>query len=302
MQDVLSPMLRPGDLVSLVSPASAPAPEWLDAEVAVLESWGLQVAVGAHALDTWAYMAGTDTDRLSDLNQAFRDPNVRAVITTRGGAGAYRIWQGMDFDAVADDPKPLVGFSDITYLHLPLWQRCQLATIHGSLGTPRSQECTRTLLMTTDPVTVVTDPTEMTSAVNVPGKASGVLLGGNLPSLISLIGAGLPRLTGAILLIEAVRTIGLGQVDRQLTHLIQAGALDGVSGIAIGQFTKFDDYTDHGWNLVDVMNDRLSHLGIPVLGGLPLGHGLDPYSVSLGTPAVLDADEGTLTVGSPVTS
>ena len=156
--------------------------------------------------------------------------------------------------------------------------------------------------MTADPETVGNEPTETTLAVNVRGEAAEVLVGGNLPSSISLIGAGLPSLAGAILLIEAVRTIGLGQVDRQLTHLIQSGSLDGVSGIAIGQFTKFDDYADQGWNLVDVMHDRLGHLGIPVLGGLPLGHGLDPYSVALGTPAVLDADEGTLTVSSPVSS
>ncbi|WP_409494473.1 LD-carboxypeptidase [Amycolatopsis sp. cmx-11-12] len=105
----------------------SPSRELLADSVAVLESWGLIAEVGKHALDQRGYLAGRDEDRLSDLNDAFRDPGVRAVIATTGGAGAYRIADGIDFDAVRDDPKPLVGFSDITSLHLALWRHCGLA-------------------------------------------------------------------------------------------------------------------------------------------------------------------------------
>jgi muramoyltetrapeptide carboxypeptidase len=108
-----------GDRVRLVSPASYPEPAWIEESVRILEGWGLIAEIAEHALARWGYMAGRDSERLTDLNDALRDPAVRAVITTRGGAGAYRIADDIDFAAVRADPKPVVGFSDITYLHLP---------------------------------------------------------------------------------------------------------------------------------------------------------------------------------------
>ncbi|MFI0854584.1 LD-carboxypeptidase [Streptomyces sp. NPDC021098] len=97
----------------------------------MLTSWGLRVELGEHVFDQWGYMAGRDEDRVFDLNSAFGDPGVRAVIATRGGKGAYRIVDDLDTDTLRRDPKPLVGFSDITHLHLALWARCGLASLHG---------------------------------------------------------------------------------------------------------------------------------------------------------------------------
>lgn len=136
----------------------------------------------------------------------------------------------------------------------------------------------------------------MTAAAEMPGTATGHLIGGNLPAIANFIGAGLPSLDGAILFVEAERTIGLGQVDRQLTHLLRSGALRGVRGVALGRFPGFDDYTDRGWNLLDVLRDRLGLLRVPVIGGLDLGHGPDPLATPLGPTAVLDTSVGTLTV------
>ncbi|MEQ4725917.1 hypothetical protein [Nonomuraea sp. B19D2] len=115
-------------------------------------------------------------------------------------------------------------------------------------------------------------------------------------AVVGHIGADMPSLAGAILLLEAERVVGLGQVDRQLTHLIRSGVLRVLAGVALGRFTGFDDYTDRRWNLVDVLRDRLAQLRVPVLGGLDLGHGPDPLAALLGTNAVLDTDAGTLTV------
>ena len=115
MSVLRSPVVRLGDRVRLVSPASYPSVEWLNESVAVLESWGLVVEVSAHAMSEYGYMAGRDHERLADLNDAIRDPEVRAIITTRGGAGAYRIVTGIDFEAVRRDPKPIVGFSDLDF-------------------------------------------------------------------------------------------------------------------------------------------------------------------------------------------
>ncbi len=243
-------------MVRLVSPARYPDREWLEHSISVLQGWGLVVEVGDHAVDRWGYMAGRDQDRLDDLNDAFRDHVVRAVITTTGGAGAYRIVDGVDFPAVRADPKPLVGFSDITNLHLALWAECGLATIHGCLAGQRATTTVRQLLMTTDPVIVTQDPDALSAAIGVPGRAVGPLIGGSLSAVNGFIGAGLPSLRGAILLPEDFRTMGLGRVDRQLTHLIRSGALDGVAGIALGLFTGFDGYTDRGWDVLDVLRDR----------------------------------------------
>ncbi|MEU4444830.1 LD-carboxypeptidase [Actinosynnema sp. NPDC050801] len=297
---VLPPRIRPGDRVRLVSPASFPSDEMLAEAVRTLVGWGLTAEVGEHALDRHGYMAGRDEDRLADLNDAYRDPGVRAVIATRGGAGAYRIADGIDFAAVRADPKPLVGFSDITNLHLALWRHCRIAGIHGWLVGPRSAEATRRLLLSGEPTVLHRDPGALTAAVEVSGTAAGHLVGGHLGSVVGFIGAGLPSLDGAILFLETPRTIGLGQVDRHLTHLMRSGSLRGLRGVALGRFPGFEDYTDRGWNVIDVLRDRLGALGVPVLGGVDVGHGDDPLSVPLGPVAELDVDAGTLTVGPAV--
>lgn len=293
------PRLQVGDQVALVSPASFPDATAVEDLTRLLSSWGLRVKVGKHVLDQRGYMAGRDADRLADLNAAFADPEIRAVITTRGGAGAYRILDGLDFDAIRADPKPLVGFSDITYLHLAIWRQCRVPGIHGCLVGPNASATVRHLLTSTEPSTHHRNPQMLSVAAEAPGHTRGYLVGGWLVALAGMVGAGLPDLTGAILLIEAERTIGLGQIDRQLTQLIRSRALDGLRGITLGRFPGFEDYTDRGWNLIDVLRDRLTPLGIPILGGLEVGHGPDPHAVPLGTMAELNTDSGTLTLHPP---
>lgn len=296
------PPLRPGDSVRLVSPASFPEdPSSIDEATQILRSWGLVVGVGEHALDRHGYLAGRDEDRLADLNAAYTDPAVRAVITTRGGAGAYRVLDGLDYDAIRADPKPLVGFSDITYLHLAIWHHARVPGIHGCLVGHRATRTVRRLLTSTEPLVLHRNPQLTSVAAEAPGRARGFLMGGWLGALAGMVGAGLPDLTDAIVLLEAERQVGLGQIDRQLTQLIRSGALDGIRAIALSRFPGFEDYTDRGWHLIDVLRDRLIPLGIPILGGLELGHGPDPHAVPLGTAAELDTESGTLIINSPGT-
>lgn len=299
---LVSPMLAPGDRVRLVSPASYPDRASVDEMLAVLANWGLVGEVAEHAFDEWGYMAGTDQHRLDDLNEAFRDEGVRAIITTRGGAGAYRIADRIDFDSVRADPKPVIGFSDITYLHLSLIRHCRLATVHGCLVGQTAQATVHQLLMSTEPLTVRRDPTAVSAAVEVPGHASGRLIGGNLASVATSVGVRLPDMDGAILFLEDQRVVGLGTIDRQLTQLIGSGALDSINGVALGSFEAFRGYADRGWTLTEVLADRLSTLGVPVLGGFYAGHNLtgrtgtpDQSALPLGTAATLDTTAGTLT-------
>ena len=302
---LLAPKLEVGDRVRLVSPASFPDREWLEESVGILKRWDLEVEVGEHALDRWGFMAGRDEDRLSDLNDAFRDPGVRAVIATRGGAGAYRIADGIDFDAVRADPKPVLGFSDITSLHLALWQRCRLPGIHGCVSGARAEASALQLLTTTRPITLHRDPGAGSAAIEIQGRATGFLMGGNLTQVQGFIGAGMPSLDGAILCLEDHGTAADSTVlDRILHHLINSGSLAGLHGVALGDLQGLDDPRDATAtgrrSTVEVYLERLGALGIPVLGGLPFGHLSDQSCVPLGPTATLDTATGTLTVAPAV--
>jgi muramoyltetrapeptide carboxypeptidase len=146
--------LQPGDRVALVSPSAAPSAEWLAESIEVVKGWDFDVVVGAHAADGWGFMAGRDDDRVGDLNAALRDPDVRAVITTRGGAGGARIADRIDVDAARRDPKILVGFSDITNVHLALWGRGSIPSVHGCLAGANARASLRHLLTTDEPLTI----------------------------------------------------------------------------------------------------------------------------------------------------
>lgn len=161
---LVPPRLRFGDRVRLVSPASRPDREQVARGAELLTSWGLEVELGRHVFDSYGhYLAGRDEDRLADLNDALHDPGVRAILATTGGKGAYRIASGLDFTAARRDPKPLVGFSDNTILHLALWQRCRIVGFHGPHAGwqdwygQRSAEALRQALMEPDPVSLSQD-------------------------------------------------------------------------------------------------------------------------------------------------
>ena len=197
-----------------------------------LEGWGLRPELGEHALDRRGFLAGSDEDRLADVNAALRDPRVRAVVAAMGGAGTYRIVSGLDLAAVRADPKPVVGFSDITNLHLALWTATGLAGVHGSVGTGgRTDESCRRLLFETEPITLQAEP----SPVTVAGRATGVLVGGNAVAVSNFLGAGLPRLDGVILCLEGPQN---PHFDRMLWGMLRAGLLDGIRGVAIGDLDR----------------------------------------------------------------
>lgn len=303
---LLPAKLKRGDRVVFVSPASTPdradiedTAKWLH------RKFGLEVEIGAHAFDELGYLAGTDENRLADINKALRDPGIKAIFATRGGKGAYRIADGLDFAAARKYPKLLVGFSEITILHLALYKHCGLSGIHGATwpeGWDKGSSASFCkAVFTTDQIVVKQNPSESTAELTTTGKATGILLGGNQDMIATAAGWALPSFKGAILLLEAV-DMRLGHIDRQLTKLKNAGHLDGIVGVAVGQYTDCgpDATTQGDWTAIDVLRDRLSGWGVPILGGLPIGHGEHPVAVPLGTMATLDADIGTLTVAAGV--
>jgi muramoyltetrapeptide carboxypeptidase len=291
--------LRPGDLIRFVSPASSAPRDEVEATAQLLTGMGYSVDFGRNAFNRLNYLAGTDEERLADLNEALHDPRVRAIFATRGGKGSYRIADQLDFAAARRDPKWLVGFSDITALHLALLRNGVGGAIHGALrddardtrDSPDGPALT-TLLAGTGPARVAALATEPTSALSNGRSAEGPLIGGNLDMVTTCAGWALPPLDGAILLLEAVNMF-LGQIDRQLTMLRKGGHLRGLAGIALGQFT--DIKPSGSWTVIDLLRQHLGPLDLPILGGLPLGHGETSQSFPLGYVTRMDGGAGSLT-------
>ncbi|MET8505001.1 LD-carboxypeptidase [Streptomyces sp. NPDC004787] len=301
---VRPPRLRPGARVAVVAP-SGPVPEdRLRAGLDILRGWDLDPVVAPHVLDvhpTLGHLAGTDADRARDLTEAWCDPEVSAVFCARGGYGAQRITDLLDWDALrAAGPKVLVGYSDVTALHEAFAVRLGLATLHGPmvaaavfLTDARTQESLRTTLFEPEAVRVL--GLEGAGAL-VPGRAHGVTLGGCASLLAADLGTPHARRSarGGLLLLEDVGEEPY-RLDRILTQLLRSGRLDGVAGIGLGSWEECGPYEE----VRAVLADRLGTLGVPVAERLGFGHGAAAPTVPLGIPGVLDADAGTLTLDVP---
>jgi muramoyltetrapeptide carboxypeptidase len=263
-----------------------------------LEGWGLQVEIAPHAFDAAGYLAGSDDDRLADLTNALLDPAVRAVLATRGGKGSYRIAHRLPFERIRADPKPVVGFSDITALHLMLGRMCGALGVHGALTADAEDSVSEvaaaslhSVLTGNEPVVVEADPSIASADITTSGIARGPLLGGNLDMIATSAGWALPSLRGAILMIESAGH-GIGHLDRALTMLVQAGHLQEVAGFAVGHV---DVNASPSPKVMALLREHLQDFGVPILGGLPIGHHADGRSVLIGADTTIDTAAGTLT-------
>ncbi len=305
------PRLASGARVALIAP-SGPLLERDDhtRAAALCRALGLEPVVLPHASRVHGYLAGQDAERLADLNAALSDPQYDAVWCLRGGDGLNRIVAEVDFAGFARAPKPVIGFSDITVLLLALWRETGVVSFHGPVARePMPGLARRTferVLTQAEPAGVLelpVAPADLLLPVEgrvvtlVPGRAEGTLLGGNLTLLQSLVGTRFqPDLHGAILFLEDINE-DLYRIDRMLAHLRLAGLLDGLAGVAIGQFTDCHRWTPDGALGLDaVLHTYFGMRGVPVLMGLPIGHIAAQWTVPIGVRAAIDADAGTLTL------
>ncbi|MFI8089616.1 LD-carboxypeptidase [Streptomyces sp. NPDC086080] len=298
--------LAPGARVAVVAP-SGPVPEdRLRAGLDVLRGWDLDPVVAPHVLDrhgAFRYLAGSDADRAADLQSAWCDPAVDAVICARGGYGVQRMVDSLDWEAMrAAGPKVFVGFSDITALHEAFAVRLGLVTLHGPMAagldfvkSARAQEHLRATLLA--PETVRTLTSDGTALVG--GRASGVTLGGCLSLLAGDLGTPHARASarGGLLCLEDVGE-DTYRLDRCLTQLLRAGWLEGVSGLLLGSWAQCEPYD----GVRTMLADRLGGLGVPVAEQFGFGHCDDALTVPFGVAAELDADAGTLTLEEPALS
>ena len=265
-----------------------------------LRALGLDVAVGRHVLDRDGYLAGGDADRAADFEQAWCDEETAAVVCARGGYGATRIVDLLDWTAIsAVPPRVFAGGSDATALHAAIRARLGLATLFAPMpatvllgeGEPEQASLTRLRDTLLQPERVMT--VRAAGPAVVPGVATGVTVGGTLSLLATTAGTRdwVPA-RGGLVLLEDVGEEPY-RVDRLLTHLLRAGWFTGVRGIALGSFVGC------GVDVDRVLTERLAPLGVPLLFGLPFGHGPVQLLLPLGVAATLDADARTLTLAEP---
>jgi muramoyltetrapeptide carboxypeptidase len=286
--------LRPGAVIGIAAPASPFDRESLERGVQVLHGMGFETEVPEGVWDAHGYLAGRDQDRAAILQGLFADPRIDAVMCARGGYGSLRILSLLDYPRMAAHPKVFVGFSDVTALLSAIAGRCGFVTFHGPVVTSLATASDRTLaafqaVVCSDSPLILKPP----AAVSVrPGRAAGVLCGGNLTTLCHLIGTPFqPFFRNRILFLED-RGEAPYRVDRMLTQLKLAGCLRGLRGLVLGSFTDCGSMSE----ILEIVCERFAETDIPILAGLEAGHAEPNLTLPLGAAALLDADQQSLRI------
>ena len=294
------PTLPAGARVALVAPAG---PLRGDEDLARAQenarSFGWIPVAGAHVLARDGYLAGLDGDRLADLNSALTDDAIDAIWCVRGGYGAMRILDHIDYAAMRRRPKPIIGYSDVTALHAAISTRCEVVTFHGPTAratlTPFSRASIERALAGGDSCGAATNAKTLSG-----GRARGRLVGGNLALLCALSGTPYaPDYRDAILVVEDVNE-AVYRIDRMLTQLRLAGHLSQCRGVVFGQFadipTDSPEENLGARTLENVLGEIAALLNVPCIAGAPMGHIADQWTIPLGADAELDANERTLRI------
>jgi muramoyltetrapeptide carboxypeptidase len=290
MSKIQPPFLKQGDSVGIVSPSWCIDEEKLIEAVPYLEGWGLKVKTGRNAARQDGPFAGTDEERLADLQEMTDDPDIKAVICSRGGYGMLRIISRLDFTALKTNPKWYAGFSDITVLHNWLSEVCGIISIHSDMPlnfnnlskTPDTFSTLKSALFG-DPYSI-----EWTGKVHRQGNAAGEITGGNLSLVYSLIGTmAEPETEGKILFLEDVGEYYY-HIDRMLNSLKLAGKLRGLSALLIGGMRDITD-TKIPWNrsIEETVMEAVKEYNYPVFFDFPAGHIPDNRAFYFGRRAVI---------------
>ena len=300
--------LKKGDTIGLVGPSGAIRVEGALARgVAELERMGYRVKLGESCEQVYGYLSGTDEVRARDVNNMFLDDEVDAIFCTRGGYGTTRMLDLLDYDAIARHPKIFMGLSDITAMHVAMLERSGLATFHGPMALSdwadgETHAFTRLsmerALCSAEPVgELINAPGYHERKTVNPGVAEGMLVGGNLMLITSLLGTPYELDTrGRILFIEEI-----GEktycIDRMLTQLRLAGKLDECAGIVFGDFRNCPvEYEHFGLTIEEIIRDIAAPCGKPIFTGLQSGHCIPKLTLPFGVRARMDAVACTLTI------
>ena len=282
--------LKPGDRVALISPSYCTPMENVTRAADVLRGWGLEPVIGRQVgkIRDGQY-AGTPEERVDDIRWALHDPAVKAILCNRGGYGSIQLIDRLTLRELAEHPKWFIGYSDISTFH-GLWNRAGVMSIHGTMssslaagGTDLSSTLLRDLLFGQIP-----DYQLPAHPQNIPGQAEGILVGGNLCTIVPNLGtqADATAREGIILFVEEVEE-AMHNIDRQMRVLALNGVLDRCKGIVLGEFTGCGhEFTCA--NCEEMLHPLLEPYGIPVLCGFPAGHGDVNLPLLMGAPVRMD--------------
>ncbi len=304
--------LSAGATIGIVAPAGPNEESKLEAGIAYLEHRGYRVVLGSHLRDTYGYLAGQDAARAADINEMFSRNDVDAIICSRGGYGAMRLLPLLDYPCIRANPKPFMGYSDITSLHLAFWREAQLATFYGPMASIDINSHMRPLVEQTM-WQLLTDPSFMGEIAYdrvsnhvhpvCPGIAEGILVGGCMTLVEALLGTPWQLdCRGRILFLEDVDEES-HDIDRMLAHLSLAGVFRDASAILMGEMVRIQnaDASKPSLHLADLYHDYLAGLEKPVLVDFPSGHGTDMTALPLGCAVRLDATAASVTLLEPAT-
>ncbi len=294
---ITPPFLKKNDRVAMVAPAGRIAEEKVIKAAETLKNWGFEVILGKHLFQNHFNFASTDEKRLADFQHMLDDPSIRAIICARGGYGTNRIIDQLDFSKFTQHPKWIIGFSDITVLHNHIQRHCGIETIHGTMAAGLTEqknnaESIQTLrtVLTGGPLSYETghDP------LSRKGNAKGVLTGGNLAILCSLLGTSSEIDTrGKILFLEEVGE-HLYKIDRMMVQLRRAGKLSQLAGMLVGGFDDLpDDPSEFGKTAFEIISDATEKYEYPVSFGFPAGHRSDNRTLILGRKIKLEVSDKT---------
>ena len=302
--------LKAGDTVGVIAPSRSISAEGFARALQTMKDLGFKTKVGQFAQGEKGFLSGTDQERLHDLHWAFSDPEIAAVWCARGGYGLSRLLPDVDYKLIKKNPKIFIGYSDITALHVAIFQNTGLVTFHGPVAASEMSDYSKThvvnaLMNPSAPYKIElspynqaqTSPLFKTETIT-PGRCRGPLIGGNLSLLSAMAGtpSGLKNLKGKILFTEDIEERPY-RVDRMLTQLRQSVDLRALAGIALGIFEGCNPPAGRPSQTVqDVLRDRLGDLGLPVIYGLSFGHIRDQCTLPTGVEAELDTEKATLTL------
>lgn len=299
------PRLKKGDTIGIAAPASPPASlHSLTKGIRSLEQLGYHIVLGKHLYEKHGYLAGTDADRASDINELFLDPKVNAILTVRGGYGSHRLLPLLDYKAMRRNPKVFVGYSDITALQLAIFAKTGLVTFSGPMvatefgggfGGNAEEEFWR-CLSSAKPLGIVQNPNGKPLKSLSRGVATGRLLAGNLSIVTAMLGT--PYFSnpkGNILVLEEVEE-PLYKIDRMFHHLKLARVFDQLRGVVLGEFSDCKPGRTEKSSLMlpQILREVFESYENPVLTGLRYGHVKGSLTLPIGIRARMNASKGLL--------
>ena len=298
-----------GSTIGVISPAWIPDKERYEKGIKYLRDRALNIKLGSNLDKQYGYFAGRDDERISDIHDMYRDKEVKAIFCTRGGWGCLRILDKINFRLISQNPKPLIGYSDITSLQLAIWEKTRISSFSGPMVgvemgkgiMPFTEEHFWGQLTNSKSKYEFSFAESNTQILNG-GMCTGRLLGGCLSLVTTLLGTPYcPDFKDSILFLEDIDEKPY-KIDRYFAHLYQAGVLDTISGLILGEFIDCEPEEDKAsLTLSQIFDDYLSQVSYPVIKNFPYGHGEVKFTMPIGVVCELDTRNRKLTLDNPFT-